>query len=148
MTDKIYGIVQCFNGNTIGGISLQEVKDLIKQVDNQQVDFYDLLGDLAVAPKIMKDLVEHVEELIEQSAIDHEQAGITINYEMVKMQSIAMGHGQLATLAAVKTTLGEDSEEFKAIQQVVVARVAQNIQALLGCGLTAQEANARILQGN
>lgn len=89
-----------------------------------------------------------VEELQAQMLIDHEQAGIVINQEMIRMQAIGLGHGLLAALNTAKIHLGEESETFKTIQRITLIHVQQAIAALLGLGMTAEEANARILKGH
>lgn len=63
MTEKIYGQVVCQNGNTIGGLTLAEVEELAEQLDIQQCEVYDLTMDLAIAPKLIKDLVSQIKEL-------------------------------------------------------------------------------------
>ena len=68
MTDKIYGQVTCSNGNTIGGLTLAQVEELAEQLDIQQCEVYDLTMDLAIAPKLIKDLVARIKELEAQVA--------------------------------------------------------------------------------
>lgn len=79
--------------------------------------------------------------------LEHEQAGITINFELQKLQPIAMGHGVMASLLTAKQVLGEDSPQFKEIQTVCQARIAQCIATLVGMGLSVHEANQLLLQG-
>lgn len=79
---------------------------------------------------------------------EHEHAGITINYEMSIMQSVAMGHGVMATLLHAKHVLGEDSEQFKIIQDTAQTRIAQCIVQLVGMGIPADVANQRLIQGH
>lgn len=80
--------------------------------------------------------------------LEHEQAGITINFELQAMQSVAMGHGLMATLLEAKNVLGEDSEQFKAIESVTQARIATCLVHLVNMGIGSQEANQRIMQGH
>ena len=63
MTNKIYGQVTCSNGNTIRGLTLAQVEELAEQLDIQQCEVYDLTMDLAIAPKLIKDLVARIKEL-------------------------------------------------------------------------------------
>lgn len=79
---------------------------------------------------------------------EHYLAGITINHETQMMQSISMAHGVMATLIHVKNTIGEDHQEFPAIAEMAQNRISQCVLALIQMGLTADEANARILRGH
>lgn len=81
-------------------------------------------------------------------AIDHEQAGITINFELQAMQSVALAHGVMSTLLAVKAQLGEEDEKFLVIQEQAQARIAQCVVQLIGMGIPFEVANQRILQGH
>lgn len=80
--------------------------------------------------------------------VEHEKAGITINFELQAMQSVAMGHGLMATLLEAKKVLGEDSEQFKAIESVTQSRISVCLVQLVNMGIPAQVANQRILQGH
>ena len=80
--------------------------------------------------------------------IEYEQAGLTINFETQAMQSVAMGHGLMATLFEAKKVLGEDSEQFKAIESVTQSRISVCLVQLVNMGIPAQVANQRILQGH
>lgn len=60
---RIYGLVKCRNGNTIGGLTLEQVEELAQEMEVQECDMYDITGDLAICPKLVKDLVEHIKEL-------------------------------------------------------------------------------------
>lgn len=80
--------------------------------------------------------------------LEHEQAGITINYELQAMQSVAMAHGVMASLLTAKQVLGEDSATFKEIQASCQARISQCYVALVEMGLDPITANERILKGH
>lgn len=68
MTQRIYGQVQLPNGNTLGGMSLDEVDETADQMDLQEVDMYEIVGDLAICPRLLKDLVARIRELEAQNA--------------------------------------------------------------------------------
>jgi len=62
--DKIYGEIQSPLGNIIcEGKTLEEVKELAKEVDESQTTIYDVVGDLAFAPKLLMDMANYIEEL-------------------------------------------------------------------------------------
>lgn len=79
---------------------------------------------------------------------EFEQAGITINFELAVMQAVGMGHGLMATLASVKSVLGEEHEDFLKIQEITQARIAQCFVTLVGMGIPHDVANQRIIQGH
>lgn len=79
---------------------------------------------------------------------EHHLAGVTINHETQMMQSVSMAHGVMATLINVKNVIGEDHEHFKEISEMAQNRISQCLLALMQMGLTAEEANARILRGH
>lgn len=84
--------------------------------------------------------------------IQHEHAGLTINFEQRKLQSIAMGHGVMATLLSVKNELtkhgmGLDGEMFKAIEDTARTRLSQCYAALTQMGLSTEEINAAFQRG-
>ncbi|QHJ79846.1 MAG: hypothetical protein [Caudoviricetes sp.] len=93
-------------------------------------------------------------ELKQVIAHQHELAGITINFELRKSQSISMAHGVSATLFHVQTVLknvGVDVEKDPAyleIQQMAQARIAQCAQVLIDCGLTPAQINEHIRVGH
>lgn len=80
--------------------------------------------------------------------VEFEKAGITINYELAVMQSVCMAHGVMATMMLAAQTLGEDDEKYHIIQEQSQARIAQCHVALIGLGLSHEEANARIIKGH
>ena len=143
--EQRFGVVNADNGWSFPGYTLKELDELIENLSNDAEifgsDLQSQTGDAAIGPKLLKDLVETIR-------VDHEQAGIVINQEMVRMQAIGLGHGLLAALNTAKIHLGENSEAFKSIQCVTLIHVQQAIAALLGLGMTAEEANARILKGH
>ena len=60
---RMYGLVECQSGNIRGGLTLGQVEELAQYMDDQQCDMYDITGDLATCPKLIKDLVTHIKEL-------------------------------------------------------------------------------------
>lgn len=51
------------DGWTFPGYTLEEVLDLAHDAEGNEVDLYELTGDLAVGPKLLRELVEHIKEL-------------------------------------------------------------------------------------
>lgn len=93
-------------------------------------------------------LKAQIRQIRASHAVDHEQAGITINFELAVMQSVCMAHGIMAGLLHAKNVLGEDNAQFKELQETAQARIAQCVVALIGMGIPADVANQRILQGH
>lgn len=85
---------------------------------------------------------------------EHQQAGITINYEVQAMQSVAMAHGVMASLIGAKNIFLRENdadqpiELFKQFEEQCQSRIAQCMVQLVGMGISAEEANARILRGH
>lgn len=79
---------------------------------------------------------------------EHQQAGITINYETQAMQSVALAHGVMASLISAKNLFSVESEEYKQFEHQCQDRIAQCLMHLVGMGIPADEANARILRGH
>lgn len=86
--------------------------------------------------------------------VEHEQAGITINFELQAMQSVALAHGVMASLiGAKKIFLRENDadqpiELFKQFEEQCQARIAQCMVQLVKMGIPSDVANQRILQGH
>lgn len=86
-------------------------------------------------------------------AVQHEQAGITINFEQRKLQSIAMAHGLMAGLLSVKKHFEEsgvldlNGEIFKAIEKDAQVRIGVCVTTLLSMGLEMDQINKHIQQG-
>lgn len=68
MSEQIYGLVHCDNNNVIGGFTLDQALELAKQCQDEEIDFYDVTMDLAIAPQLVIDLVNRVKELEEKRA--------------------------------------------------------------------------------
>ena len=79
---------------------------------------------------------------------EHEQAGITINFELAAMQSVGMAHGLMAGMIHAKNILGEEDPKFKELQTTAQERIAQCVVQLVGMGIPADVVNQRILQGH
>lgn len=79
---------------------------------------------------------------------EHEQAGITINFELAAMQSVGMAHGIMATMIHAKNLLGENDSKYHEIRDTAQERIAQCVVALVGMGIPADVVNQRILQGH
>lgn len=92
----------------------------------------------------LKSQLRRVSQLREQ---EFQQAGITINYEQQAMQSVALAHGVMATLLLCKQNLDVQSTEYQVIEEQCQGRIAQCLVQLVGMGIPADEANARILRG-
>ncbi|WJN63663.1 hypothetical protein Erwinia_phage_Aioli_00015 [Erwinia phage Aioli] len=80
--------------------------------------------------------------------IEHELAGITINNECQKTQAIAMAHGLMATLLSVKHSMGVDAKGFDEVEKLAQGRIAQCMVQLVSMGMSAEEANNRIMAGH
>jgi hypothetical protein len=93
-------------------------------------------------------LKSQLREVSQLRDAEHHQAGLTINYETQAMQSVAMAHGVMATLILCKNNMDVESTEFKAIEEQSQNRIAQCLVHLVGMGISAEEANARILRGH
>lgn len=89
--------------------------------------------------------VRKVNSLREQ---EHAHAGLTINFELQAMQSVAMSHGIMATLHTVRSTLGEDSEQYKAVEKIAHGRMLQCQIQLLQMGLSQAQINERVTRGH
>ena len=163
-----FGLVVCGPSGHIGGYTIEEVLQIADDMDDCEQSLTLRVGDIAVEAKLIRDLANRIKEL-EQAMpkktlkqklrsqvrqvnnlrrVEHEQAGITINFELQAMQSVAMGHGLMATLLEAKKVLGEDSEQFKAIESVTQSRISVCLVQLVNMGIPAQVANQRILQGH
>ena len=86
--------------------------------------------------------------------MEHEQAGITINFEQQAMQSVALAHGIMASLIGAKNIFLREGdadqpiELFKKFEEQCQARIAQCVVQLVGMGIPADVVNQRILQGH
>lgn len=60
-----FGIIHSHNnGHQLNdGYTLEEVEQLAKDLEVGEYDVYELTGDLAVAPKLLTDLVNRIKEL-------------------------------------------------------------------------------------
>ena len=83
-----------------------------------------------------------------QLATQHEQAGITINYELQSLQSVGMAHGAMAALIQAKNHFDVESEQFKAFEKEVQANIAKCFVQLVKMGISPEEANKRIMRGH
>lgn len=98
----------------------------------------------------LKSQLRQVSQLREQ---EFQQAGITINYEQQAMQSVALAHGVMAALIGAKNIFLRENdadqpiELFKQFEEQCQGRIAQCLVQLVEMGITAEEANARILRG-
>lgn len=98
----------------------------------------------------LKSQLRQVSQLREQ---EFQQAGITINYEQQAMQAVAMAHGVMAALIGAKNIFlrendaDQPTELFKQFEEQCQGRIAQCLVQLVGMGIPADEANARILRG-
>lgn len=85
-------------------------------------------------------------------AEEHEKAGLTINYELQAMQSVAMAHGLMVGLTEIKNHFDVESDSgkasFESYQKLAQGRIAQCVVQLLGMGLSQDEANERIMRGH
>lgn len=92
--------------------------------------------------------------LNEAITTQHTLAGLTINFEVQKMQSIGMAHGVMGTLITVKNTLTEAGVDitidpaYLDIEKKSQIRIAQCVMALESMGLSMDEINAHIAQGH
>ena len=86
--------------------------------------------------------------------VEHEQAGITINFELQAMQSVALAHGVMASLIGAKDIFLRENdadqpiELFKQFEKQCQARIAQCMVQLVRMGIPSDVANQRILQGH
>lgn len=59
-----FGIIHNPEGRQLNdGYTLSEVEELATDLDFNEYDVYELTGDLAVAPKLLTDLVNRIKEL-------------------------------------------------------------------------------------
>ena len=99
----------------------------------------------------LKSQIRKVSQLREQEFL---QADITINYETQAMQAVAMAHGVMAALIGAKNIFlrendaDQPTELFKQFEEQCQDRIAQCLVQLVDMGLSAEEANARILRGH
>lgn len=84
----------------------------------------------------------------EQADLEFELAGRTLNFELQRMQAIALAHGLMATLAEARTVLGDSSEDLKKIEGTTQIRISQCVSALVAMGMDIPEINKRITQGS
>lgn len=83
---------------------------------------------------------------------EHNLAGLTINHEQRKLQAIAMAHGIMGSLIALRQEVlksggTEEDSIFIAVRDLCQTRIGQCVVALTDMGLTHEEANQRITQG-
>lgn len=106
-----------------------------------------------MARKTLKQkLRKQVRDLRDVVVIQHQQAGITINYEQRKLQAVAMAHGVMATLMNARKALplsglDEESEFFKTLEKQAQGHIAQCVVTLVGLGISHEEANEAIMRG-
>lgn len=85
-------------------------------------------------------------------AEEHAKAGLTINYELQAMQSVAMAHGLMVGLTEIKNHFDIESDSgkasFESYQKLAQGRIAQCIAQLMQMGLPQDEANERIMRGH
>lgn len=85
--------------------------------------------------------------------MEHEQAGITINFEQQAMQSVALAHGVMASLIGAKNIFLRENdadqpiELFKQFEEQCQARIAQCMVKLVQMGIPSYVANERIVRG-
>jgi len=64
MEPKFYGVVTLRDGSLLNtGYTLAQVEELARDMDECEMDMYELTGDLAVCPKLIRDLVARIREL-------------------------------------------------------------------------------------
>lgn len=93
----------------------------------------------------MKSQIRQINDFRRQ---EHEQAGITINFELSVMQAVGMAHGIMASMIHAKNVLGVDNEQYKVLETAAQERIAQCLVKLVGMGIPADVANQRIIQGH
>lgn len=81
-------------------------------------------------------------------AAEHAKAGVTINYELQVMQSVALAHGLMVGLTEAKKHFDIESEQYKTYEKISQGRIAQCVVQLISIGVPADEANKRIIQGH
>lgn len=87
-------------------------------------------------------------------AVQHQLAGVTINFEQSKLQAIAMAHGVMGTLNTCKNLMVakgvdvETDEVFQELQTKAQYHIAQCVQKLMSLQMPLDEINARITQGH
>lgn len=85
-------------------------------------------------------------------AEEHAKAGLTINYELQAMQSVAMAHGLMVGLTEIKNHFDIDGSAncaaFESYQKLAQGRIAQCIAQLIQMGLSQDKANERIMRGH
>ncbi|QHJ79847.1 MAG: hypothetical protein [Caudoviricetes sp.] len=60
----LFGIIHNAEGRQLNdGYSLSQVEELATDLEFNEYDVYELTGDLAVAPKLLADLVNRIKEL-------------------------------------------------------------------------------------
>lgn len=102
-----------------------------------------------MARKTLKQkLRQQVRSLKLASALEHEKAGLVINYETQAMQAVAMAHGVMATLISAKNLFDQKSDEYKTLEQECQHRISQCIHTLMSMGISMEEANFRIKRGH
>lgn len=152
---ELYGKVLRSDGTLFHeGFTLDTIIEMAATLEEQEITLYDLLGDLSHEPRTLIDLASRVKELdtalaatTEMFNAEHELAGITINNECQKVQSIALAHGIMASLIEAKKHWDIASNEFAEFEKVCQARIAQCVVQLNLIGMSAEEVQSRILQG-
>ena len=87
-------------------------------------------------------------------AVQHQMAGITINFEQSKLQAIAMAHGIMGTLHTLKLKMVEQGKDpstceiYKAVEVSAQNHIAQCVQKLMSLQMPLDEINARIKVGH
>lgn len=98
-------------------------------------------------------LRKQTRDLKNMLVVQHEHAGLTINFEQRKLQAIAMGHGVMATLLSVKKELEaegidfENDPAYQRIEKTAQIRMSQCFATLAQLGISTDEINSAFQRG-
>ena len=73
-----FGLVVCGPSGHIGGYTIEEVLQIADDMDDCEQSLYDMVGDIAVEAKLIRDLANHIKELEKANAQENTQAETSV----------------------------------------------------------------------
>ena len=76
-----FGLVVCGHGGHIGGYTIEEVLQIADDMDDCEQSLYDMVGDIAVEAKLIRDLanlINLLKELEQANAQENTQAETSV----------------------------------------------------------------------
>lgn len=73
-----FGLVVCGPSGHIGGYTIEEVLQIADDMDDCEQSLYDMVGDIAVEAKLIRDLANRIKELEQANAQENTQAETSV----------------------------------------------------------------------